>query len=280
MANDNNIVMINKVQVALVNEIEQTIQGGLTLPVGYDAEKALLTAFNQIKQDDKLSKCSPESIGQALRNMVYMGLDIASKQCYPIPYGNKLTIDPSYFGRVAMVKRINGVIDVLAREIYEDDEFDYDYDDYGNPVITLHKSKLQNRNGKVIGAYATIKLDPEVFGRDKHVEIMTIEEIQKAWGQGATKGASPAHKNFPQEMSKKTVLARACKMFIQTLTDSTYIDMVNAFNQEEDKRLDAEYTEKIKEAPEVIQAPQREEIIIEAEDFSAMMDDLEVGDEF
>ena len=38
--------------------------------------------------------------------------------------------------------------------------------------------------------------------------------------QGATKGQSPAHRNFPQEMAKKTVIGRACKLFVSTSDDA------------------------------------------------------------
>lgn len=281
-ANSNDkILVLNKVQNSLTNEMKDLVKGGLSLPEGYDAEKSLISAFNIIKQDSKLSSCDPVSIGQALRNMCLMGLSIDSKQCYAIPYSNKLTIDPSYFGIVCMVKRINGVKDVVAREIYEDDDFDYEYDEYGVPIITTHKSKLQNRNGKVIGAYATIILDESVFGRNKHVEIMSSEEIKTSWGMGGSAGKSKAHTQFTQEMSKKTVLARGCKMFIRTLTDSKYVDMVGAYNQEDGKRMEAEYTENVREEALKIQATPVEEIIdVKAEEYSVMMDNLETESEF
>jgi recombination protein RecT len=53
---------------------------------------------------------------------------------------------------------------------------------------------------------------------------MTIQQIRQSWQQGATKGASPAHKNFPDEMSKKTVISRACKLFISSSDDSSLFD--------------------------------------------------------
>ena len=53
---------------------------------------------------------------------------------------------------------------------------------------------------------------------------MTMAEIRQAWMQGATKGNSPAHKNFPAEMSKKTVISRACKLFISSSDDSSLFD--------------------------------------------------------
>jgi recombination protein RecT len=52
------------------------------------------------------------------------------------------------------------------------------------------------------------------------VEIMNMNQIRKAWLQGYAKGNSPAHRNFPGEMSKKTVIGRACKLFITSSDDS------------------------------------------------------------
>ena len=42
--------------------------------------------------------------------------------------------------------------------------------------------------------------------------------------QGATKGGSPAHKNFGDEMAKKTVIGRACKILIGMSDDSALFD--------------------------------------------------------
>ena len=55
-------------------------------------------------------------------------------------------------------------------------------------------------------------------------DIMTIEEIKQSWNQGATKGNSPAHKNFEGEMAKRTVTNRAIKMFVNSSDDSAVLD--------------------------------------------------------
>ena len=47
-----------------------------------------------------------------------------------------------------------------------------------------------------------------------------MDQIRKAWNQGAMKGNSPAHKNFPDQMAMKTVINRACKMYANTSDDS------------------------------------------------------------
>ncbi len=53
---------------------------------------------------------------------------------------------------------------------------------------------------------------------------MSMAQIRAAWNQGATHGASPAHKNFPAEMCKKTVIGRACKLIINSSDDAWLYD--------------------------------------------------------
>ena len=66
-----------------------------------------------------------------------------------------------------------------------------------------------------------------------YIEIMNIGQIRKAWNQGAAKGASGAHINFTDEMAKKTVINRACKLFFNTSDDSDLL--IDAFNKTDDK---------------------------------------------
>ncbi|RZM21724.1 MAG: hypothetical protein EOO88_31790, partial [Pedobacter sp.] len=54
-------------------------------------------------------------------------------------------------------------------------------------------------------------------------EIMTLPQIHKAWAQGGSKGASPAHKNFPDQMAEKTVINRALKIEVGSTDDSTLV---------------------------------------------------------
>lgn len=87
--------------------------------------------------------------------------------------------------------------------------------------IVEHSQSLENLDvNKVKGAYAILAMDD---GRVV-VEIMNINQIKQAWMQGATKGASPAHKNFSDEMAKKTVIGRACKLLIGMSDDAALFD--------------------------------------------------------
>ncbi len=190
--------------------------GQLKMPKNYNVANAVMTAALIFKQNEKLMNCDKNSIAEAMLQMVVTGLNPGQKQCYFVPYENKATLLTSYFGNVTILRRIEGIINITAQPIYEKDTVEYEIKN-GEITNLKHSTSFGNRDLDVAGAYAIIKLDPEKFGKTEHTEVMTIDEIRKAWGQGATKGASPAHKNFAQEMAKKTVINRAIKMFVNTI---------------------------------------------------------------
>lgn len=77
---------------------------------------------------------------------------------------------------------------------------------------------------------------------------MNMNQIRNAWNQGYAKGASGAHKNFTDEMAKKTVINRACKMFANTSDDSDLL--IEAFNNSDRELDDKELIESTDEAVE------------------------------
>lgn len=215
-------------------------KGELKVPANYSPENALKSAYlilsETIDRDKKpvLQSCSEASIANTLLDMVVQGLSPAKKQCYFIPYGGKLQLSRSYLGTVAVTKRLKGVKDVKAYCIYEDDEFETEYDiDTATLKITKFNPKFENIDtNKIKGAFAV------VLGEDGpiHTEIMNIGQIKKSWNQGAAKGNSGAHNNFADEMAKKTVINRACKMFANTSDDSDLL--IEAFNNSDEKTYD------------------------------------------
>lgn len=224
--------------LARVTSLRQ--KGELQLPSGYSAENALKSAYlilSETVDKDKnpvLQSCSKPSIANALLDMCIQGLSPAKKQCYFIPYGGKLQLSRSYLGTVAIAKRLKGVKNVVANCIYDGDEFEYKLDlNTGLKVITKHEQKFENIDpAKIKGAYAIVIMEDG----QNHVEIMNIGQIKKAWNQGASKGNSGAHQNFTDEMAKKTVINRACKMYVNTSDDSDLL--VEAFNNSDEKTYD------------------------------------------
>lgn len=204
-----------------VNEFQAL--GELKVPSGYSPANALKSAY-LILQETKdrngksvLEACTKESIANALLDMVVQGLSPMKKQCDFIAYGNKLTLQREYHGTIALAKRYGNVIDVTGNVIYAGDIFEYECDfKTGKKLVTKHEQKIGNMDGDIIGAYATLIMEDGTI----ECEIMTMKMIRAAWNQGATKGQSPAHKNFPDQMAIKTVINRACKLKITTSDDS------------------------------------------------------------
>lgn len=223
--------------LARVTELNK--KGELRIPHGYSPENALKSAQlilqETVDKDKKpvLQSCSRASIANTLLDMIIQGLSPAKKQCYFVAYGNKLQLMRSYMGTVAVTKRLSGVKDIKAYCIYEGDEFETEFDvDTATLRIKKFNPKFENVDiSKIKGAFAVI------IGEDGpvHLEIMGIGQIKKSWGQGAAKGNSGAHNNFTDEMAKKTVINRACKMYANTSDDSDLlIGSFNNTDKEED----------------------------------------------
>lgn len=205
--------------------MQEYMKGGLQLPNNYNVNNAVLSGYLQIVQDDKLKACSPVSIQTALIQMATLGLNPSKSQCYFVPYGGKLNLQLSYFGKQTAIKRIKGVVDVRADVIYKGTKYELEVDDFGNDKVVIKEAcPLDERSfTNIIGAWAKIILDKEVWGTDEYSCVMTMEQIEKAWNQGQMKGKSPAHLNFRDEMAKKTVINRCIKNYINSRDDQDII---------------------------------------------------------
>lgn len=214
----------------VLSRIEQFQKdGSMILPKNYSVENHMKSAWLALQEvEDKehhkaLQICTKESIANSLLDMVLQGLSVSKNQGYFIVYGNKLVFKRSYFGTIALAKRAGGMVsEPVANVIYEGDDFLYEIDPKTAKVaIVKHSQKLENiDNSKIKGAYALVTLADGTT----QVTIMSMQQIRAAWGQGATKGNSPAHKNFAEEMAKKTVIGRACKAIINSSDDAWLYD--------------------------------------------------------
>lgn len=202
-----------------VEELQQT--GGLVLPKDYNVGNALKSAWIYLQTIETRTKqkaidvCTKLSICNCLLEMVIRGQH-PKKHCYFIPCGNSLEYWERYTGKVLRAKRDTKIKDVVAQIVYEGDKFVYTVDENGYYQLVNHETAIENINpDKIKAAYAVV-----IFKDDsKHLEIMTIDQIRKSWQQGAARGASGAHQNFTDQMCKKTVIARACKIELDSATD-------------------------------------------------------------
>ena len=235
----NKITLIKKDTVDVVAERVKAFQekGEIHFPPNYSPENAMKSAWLQMQEiKDKTGKpaleaCTRDSVANALLDMVVQGLSPAKKQGYFIVYGSNLSFMRSYFGTMAVTKRLNGVEDVFAQVIYEGDSFEFTIDK-GTKKVIQHKQQLEDIDtDKIVGAYCTI-----FYGDGKEfTEIMTKKQIDQAWGKTKMKN-NAVHRDFPEEMAKRTVINRTCKLFTNTSDDSDLL--IESFN----RSTEAEYT--------------------------------------
>ena len=238
MAND--LVKIKEATIdALITKMDQLQENGeIVFPKNYSVENALKSAWLKLQTVETKIKgnkvpvlvgCTKTSIYNALYDMAIQGLTSAKSQCYFIPYQDQLTLQVSYFGKVAVAKRFSEVKNVVAHCIYEDDVFDYEFDlETGMKKVLKHEQDFRNVDiRKIVGAYAIVIVE----NGPNYLEIMNMNQIKSAWNQGKFKGyevtdangnikPNTTHYKFTDQMAKKAVISRATKMYINTSDDS------------------------------------------------------------
>lgn len=211
----------NEILESTEKRIGELVDSGmLHLPPNYSAANALRAAWLILQETVDRNKkpvlevCTRPSIANSLLSMVIQGLDPNRNQCYFIAHGTQLTLRRSYFGTLALAKRLGGVKDAYAEVIYDGDEFEFETE-RGRKKILRHKQTLESiAKGKVLGAYVVVEMED---GRED-AEVMPMVEIQKAWAKGGDN--NPARRDFPGEMAKRTVMNRALKRHINSSDDS------------------------------------------------------------
>lgn len=229
------LVVNNAFIDGLSMQLQEKTKYGLSFPSDYNPTNALMGAYLIMKETtDKngkciLESCSQASIANSLMDMATLGLNASKKQGYFIAYGGKCQFQKSYFGNITLARR-NGLKTINAEIIYDGDTFKYHIEN-GMKVIDVHEQDFMNiDNDKILGAYAVAVMDD---GR-KVVEVMNINQLKKAWNQrmgGLKEDASSTHMKFKDQMAKKTVINRLCKLIGNTSTDGNISEISDRLDE-------------------------------------------------
>lgn len=271
----------------VTGQLQEKEKAGLCFPANYSVKNAMQSAFLMLREAENkdhkplLEVCTQESVVQSLMQMATQGLNPVKKQCYFVAYGNKCQLVPSYFGTLAILNRVKSLkYQPVANVVRKGDVFEYGYDmDTMEMVIRKHETSLENIDNPVIAAYAVIVTD-----RERVVEIMSRQQLENAWAQGqswkaAKKGGyeSATHKNFPEEMAKKTVLNRAAKKLINATDDSSLMgdEAIQAFNETENNdHLDVVAEQVVVDVAENANSVPFEQAVIEQKQPAKTMNDI------
>lgn len=226
------------IKTEIFDKVQTTVRayansGELALPSGYSPENAMKSAWLILQEATDASKrpvlesCTRASIINSLQSMLYQGLNPDKKQCYFIAYGDKLTLQRSYFGSMHVAKMVDpSITDICYDVVYEGDVFEMEKR-RGHTVIATHRQKLENvSKDKIIAAYCSI-----FRGDTEDTTVMTMDEIKAAWHKsrmnpvderGNVK-ANSTHGQYTKDMAIKTVVNHACKYIINSSDDSSLL---------------------------------------------------------
>lgn len=244
MAEIKNQVVKTDVGQQVIDRVDQLCKVGFTMPSDYNyvnAIKAAMLMLPDIKdknQRSALEVCKDNnSIQTALFRMAVKGLDATKKQCYLIIRGDKLCMEESYFGVCLQARRVSKFYEPIANIIYKGDVFKFEVNpETGRKAIVEHTQTLESiESGEMIGAYSIVVNDKG----EKDVEIMTMTQIKKSWNKSSSQ-QQLVHKEFPDQMAKRTVIKRAAKMLVNSaLGDNSIVpdDELDPDNIDASKQL-------------------------------------------
>ena len=217
-------------QVSLIKTLDDHVKNGtIIVPDGYNFIAAINSAMYLLSEatdrngKPALEVCTAKSINYSLTKMVLLGLNPMLKQGYFIVYGNELQFMPSYFGDRAMAER-TGITDIVARVVYDTDEFSCEFVD-GYPVIKHLfgvKEKIVKEASFITHAYCLFTLPN---GR-RAGDVMTFAQILKSWAHSKDPNRK-SQNDSPEEMAKRTVTRRALKPYINSFVGDDVITNEN-----------------------------------------------------
>lgn len=220
-------------------------KSAIDLPADYSVANALNAAWLKLQEVQNLDKkplivngelsgiVTPASVANALHDMVIQGLTVAKNQGYFIVYGDKLVWQRSYFGDMAIAKRVKPGIHFYFDVIRVGDKFSLSKANSKLGMITTIGEHTQAfpLNGLIQGAYCgAVDENGEQLG----VDVMDIERIKKSWGMSKTFGKSQStpHVTFEAEMAMRTVIRHRCKEIINSSNDALLLSAVRRQDEE------------------------------------------------
>jgi recombination protein RecT len=176
---------------------------------GMDAERLTRMTLTTLKTNPKLLECSIESLLACTLQSAQLGLEPnLLGSCYFVPYKGQVSFQIGYKGLIDLVTRKGEVINIVAQEVRQGDEFTYEY---GRNETLRHIPAANAKRGEIeyFYAYANMKNGGFAF------QVMHISDIEKirdnySMSYKFDKAGSIWGKHF-SEMALKTVIKRLIK---------------------------------------------------------------------
>lgn len=177
------------------------------MPKGFNQTRFLQNCMAVLRDTKDIEKFTPEEIALALIRGAYLGLDFFRQECYVVAYGGQLKFQTDYKGEVKLAKMYAAkrIRHLYAKNVREGDCLDIKIMD-GNPKVNF--APIEFNDKPVLGAFAVVVYEDGSLEYDT-MSLKEIEHVRRHYSKAAD---GPAWKKSPEEMYKKTVLRRLCKL--------------------------------------------------------------------
>lgn len=190
------------------NKLESMIKKQLNaMPQGFNQTRFLQNCITVLRETRDIEKCTAESIALTLIQGAYLDLDFFRRECYAIPYAGKLQFQTDYKGEIKLVKKhgTRKIKHIYAKVVREGDALDIKILE-GKPELNFKPMPFNDK--PLLGAFAVVVFDDGSLEYD----TMSTKEMEATRKNYSKCPDSPAWKKSPEEMYKKTVMRRLCKM--------------------------------------------------------------------
>lgn len=200
--------MENAFQLAIQKQLTETlIQKAAQLPQNFNQTKFVQNCLSALDSIDDIEEVEPGSVVKGLMKGAILGLDFMNKECYLIPYKNKDTgkkdvnFQTDYKGEKKLAKLYSvKPIEEITTELVRKGDF-YEVEVKDNKKF-INWKPIRFNNEAIEGAFSVV-LFTDKSSVSAQMSKEEMDEVRTNYSKAAN---SPAWKNRPGEMYKKTVL--------------------------------------------------------------------------
>ena len=196
--------------VQLIQRQEQEVERALPVHLKSSAAAYVRAAISLVKQTPKLAQCDPLTVLGGLMTASQLGLELGPLQhAYLVPYGRQAQLIIGYRGMIDLAWRSGKLASIEAREVCENDDFEFSYGLDGN---LKHTPSLGDR-GPTIAYYGVARFKDGGY----YYLVMSRSDIDKHRARSRSKDNGPWVTDY-DAMARKTVI-RAMAPFLPLTTE-------------------------------------------------------------
>ena len=193
--------------LGLLNNEKMKRQLQDALPRHLDGDRFLRVVVTEVRRNPALLSVTPQSFLGALMEAAALGLEPGPLgHAYLLPFRNKdlgvveCQLILGYKGLIDLARRSGNIVNIVAREVCANDEFDFQY---GLEERLVHKPVMNGDRGKPVAYYGVAHYK----GGGHLILVLSKADIERYRNRSRAKNSGPWVTDFTA-MALKTVVRR------------------------------------------------------------------------